>query len=259
MGEGKVIAAITLTVAALVTFTDAALSGMGAERFTTTLTVMLISSYLMYFSLEDTGEREGESTKEYQAALSEYRAARSKITPEHIDPLRNFCLDYSRRELEYRRLCFLGERGYSLSQLQAYRDGEKFPRRAARTFKRAESLRAIKLSPAMLMSADHTPSSELRDPRGRKLLDALTSLIPSTLATVFTVSVIITAKDGMTLSTVLDGIVKLSALPIIGFKGMLDGFRFCRVDRSAWLSAKAGIIRGFLKEMEGGDALGSDI
>ena len=94
---GKVIAFITLLVAVIVTFTDVAKSNHSGESFTTTLFVMLISSYLMYFSLEDTGEKEGEQTEEFKSAKDKYIIVRGKITPDSIDPLREFCLDYSKR------------------------------------------------------------------------------------------------------------------------------------------------------------------
>lgn len=246
---GKVIAVITLAMAVLVTFTDVAFSDLTAESFTTTLAVMLMSAYLMYFSLEDAGEREGERSEEYESANERYLAARKRITPDKIDALRDFCLDYSARELEYRRLSYLGERGYSKNDLAAYKAGKPFPLRARRAFKRAERLRTVRLSPSVLLSRTHgITRSEIVDPRGKKIFGALTSLIPSTVCMIFTVSVILTAKEDMTLSTVIDGILKLSALPVIGLKGLLDGYGFAREDKANWLLTKARLLESFLNE-----------
>ena len=246
---GKVIAVITLAMAVLVTFADVAFSDIGSRGFTTTLAVMLMSAYLMYFSLEDAGEREGEESEEYKAASERYLAARRRITPDSIDALRAFCLDYSARELEYRRLSYLGERGYSKTDLEAFRAGRPFPLRARRAFKRAQRLRAVRLSPSVLLSRSHgVTRSEIVDPRGKKLFGALTSLIPSTLCMVFTVSVILTAKEDMTVSTVIDGILKLSALPVVGLKGLLDGYGFAREDKAGWLNTKARLLESFLGE-----------
>ena len=246
---GKVIAVITLAMAVLVTFTDVAFSDLSSETFTTTLTVMLMSAYLMYFSLEDTGEKEGEESEEYKAANERYLAARKKITPDSIDDLRAFCFDYSAKELEYRRLSFLLERGYSKTDLAAFKAGKPFPLRARRAFRRAERLRAVKLSPAVLLSRSHgVTRSEVTDPIGKKILGALTSLIPSTVCMIFTVSVILTAKEDMTVSTVIDGILKLSALPIVGLKGLLDGYGFAKDDKSGWLLTKARLLESFLSD-----------
>ena len=49
---GKVTAVITLVVSALVLFTDIGFADFGTESFISTLAVMLISSYLMYFSIQ---------------------------------------------------------------------------------------------------------------------------------------------------------------------------------------------------------------
>lgn len=246
---GKIVAVITLVIAVLVTFTDMTFSNLTGESFTTTLAVMLISSYLMYFSLEDAGEKEGEESEPFLISKERYANARAKITPELIDPLREFCLEYSRRELEYRRLSYLGEVGYSAADLSSYRSGKKYPQRAIRAFRKAEKMTAVKLTPSVLMSSSHIGDrSELTDPKRQKIFDALLSLIPTTVCMIFTVSVILTAKENMTVSTVIDGIVKLSALPIVGFKGMIDGFRFSKDGKSAWLEAKARILESFLNE-----------
>ena len=246
---GKIIAALTLIIAVLVTFTNMTFSDLTSENFTTVLAVMLISSYMMYFSLEDAGEREGEATEQFITATERYTAARSKITPDAIDNLRKYCLDYSKRELEYRRLAFLGERGISANDLAAYRNGKRFPMRTMLSLRKAERMKAVKLTPAVLMSgAKIGERGELVNPKRRKIFDALTSLIPSTVCMIFTISIILTAKDDLTVSTVIDGIVKLSALPIVGFKGMMDGFRFSKDEKSGWLETKARLLECFIKE-----------
>ena len=244
---GKVVALITLALAVLITFTNVAFSDIRSEVFTSTLIIMLISAYIMYFSLEDTGEREGEECEEYRQAKDRYLKAKERITPDMIDSLREFCLDYSSRELDYRRLGFLSERGLSKSDLERYKKGEKFPLTAALAFKRAERLRAVKLSPAMLLSHSHlTARSEIVNPRGKKILGALISLVPSTFCMIFTLSVMLTAKENMSVSTIIESIMKLSALPIIGIKGLLDGYSFAKEDKSTWLNTKARLLESFL-------------
>lgn len=244
---GKIIAFITLAVAVLVTFTDIGFSDFGTESFTTSLAVMLLSSYLMYFSLEDAGEREGEKSEEYISANSRYLAVRAKITPDMVDSLRTFCLDYSRREQEYRRLCYLSENGLSESDYAAYRDGEKFGIRARRVLRRADGIKAVKLTPAMLLSRNHgVGKSELLGPAKDKILSGLTSLIPSTLCTVFTVSIILTAKDGLTAVGVLEGVLKLCALPMVGFRGSVDGYNLAKGAKASWLETKARLLESFL-------------
>ena len=244
---GKVVAGITLLVAVMVTFTDVAFSDIRSESFTTTFIIMLISAYLMYFSLENAGEREGEESEEYRMAHRRYVATKAKITPDCIEELRGFCLDYTKRELDYRVSGYLAERGYSMKELLAFEGGESFPAEARRVFKKARRITAIRLTPAMLLSPSPVSlRGEIVDPRGKWLFGALSSLIPSTLCMIFTVSVILTAKENMTLSTVIDSLIKLSALPIIGLKGLLDGYLYARETKAEWLNTKTEILLEFL-------------
>ena len=244
---GKVVAGITLLVAVLVTFTDVAFSDIRSESFTTTFIIMLISAYLMYFSLENAGEREGEESEEYRTAHKRYIATKAKITPDRVEDLRGFCIDYTKRELDYRITSYLAERGYSLKELLAFEGGESFPAEARRVFKKARRITAIRLTPAMLLSPSPVSlRGEIVDPRGKWLFGALSSLIPSTLCMIFTVSVILTAKENMTLSTVIDSLIKLSALPIIGLKGLLDGYLYARETKAEWLNTKTEILLEFL-------------
>lgn len=244
---GKIIATITLIIAALLTFTDVAFSDLSSQTFTMQLCIMLLSSYLMYFSLEDAGEKEGELSAEYEDAKGRYFASKKKITPKDIDSLRQFCLDYSLKEQEYRRLSYLAEMGLSDSDYLSYKSGKVFSKRNMRIFRRADKIRAVNLTPHTLLSSSHgIGKSELEGPGKAKLLSSLISLIPSTVCMIFTVSVMLTTKDGMTVSSVIEGLLKLSALPVIGFRGMLDGYKFAKEEKSAWLETKARLLESFL-------------
>ena len=80
------------------------------------------------------------------------------------------------------------------------------------------------------------------------MFSTLLTLIPSTLCTVFTVSVILTAKNGLSPSTVIDGILKLSALPIIGFRAYSAGYNFAKNEKSLWLQTRARLLSAFIKQ-----------
>ena len=246
---GKVIAAITLTVAVLVTFTDVAFCDLSTQGFTTSLIMMLISSYLMYFSLEDAGEKEGEKSEEYTTAIRRYLKVRAMITPDKVDALRDFCFAYSKREQEYRRLCYLSEKGLSLREYEEYKRGGKCSKREKALFRTADKINAVKLTPAMLLNRGQgVGKSELVGPGRDKILSGMISLIPSTVCTVFTVSIILTAKDGLTAESILESVIQLSALPIVGFRGIVDGYGFVRDSKTAWLETKTRLLEAFLAE-----------
>ena len=137
--------------------------------------------------------------------------------------------------------------GYSKKDLLDYNSGKSFSPKARRVFRRADNMRAVRLTPAILLSRSHgVIKSELTAPGYKKVLGAFLSLIPSTVCMVFTISVILTAKENMTASTIIDGLVKLSALPVIGFKGLIAGYRFSKEDRSCWLETKARLLESFI-------------
>ena len=76
---GKVVALITLAVTALVLFTEISFADFTSEAFTSTLAVMITASYIMFFSLEDAGEKLGEESEEFQAAKKKHLASVEKI------------------------------------------------------------------------------------------------------------------------------------------------------------------------------------
>ena len=249
---GKIIAILTLVISVLITFTDVTLSGDISYSLMTTLVAMLIASYLMFFSLEDAGERLGEESEGYRTALERYRTARARIGADMIPRLRDFCTRYSKNELEYRRLTLLTEHGYTKDDYIRYKEtGECEISRCKRIFKRYERMSSAALTPQVLLSPDsERRECELIDPQKYKLLSLILRLIPSTLCMIFTVSVILSTKDGMSADFVLDGLFKLSALPIVGLRGYSEGYSYVKNRKSAWLETKSRIIEAFLSEAE---------
>ena len=249
-GASKIIAVLALLAAALVSFTDVSFSDFGSASFTSTLAVMLISSYLIYFSLEDAGERLGEGSGEYKTALARYNRAKEKISPTRIGTLRDYLSEYSKKELSWRRARFLAEQGVYIEEGKEP-DASALSPRARRALKRAERLRPIFLSPTKLLAIDLSARrSELESPERAKLLSMLLRLLPSTVCTFFTVSVILTTKDGLTASAVAEAILKLSALPVIGFKGYLAGYEYAKGAKCEWLETKTRLLESFLAEGE---------
>ena len=241
----KLIALLALLVAALVSFTDVGFGGFGSEEFTSSLAVMLIASYVIYFSLEEAGESAGEGSEEYKSALSAYNGAKAKISPDGIGNLRDYCNSYAAKELSYRRERYLAERGICPDAPPP--DSPKERRKRKRAVRRSENMRAMRLTPALLLSGvGRSAASELSSPARSKLITTLTRLLPSTVCTVFTVSVMLTAKDGLTAAVIIESILKLSALPIIGLRGYRAGLEHVKGTKAAWLEAKTRLLLGFL-------------
>lgn len=247
---GRAVTFITLAVASLVTFTDLTFGGFGAKKFTALVIIMLVASYLIYFSMEDTGEKAGEESEEFKSALKKYAEAREKISADKMTALREFCKEYSRAELEYRRESLLMSYGESKEEFERFlADGCKFSPRKRKIFKKAARLRAVELSPKTLLSRDHVKCrSELSNPEVFKLLRLAVKLIPTTLCMLLTISIIPSIKEDMTISAVIEGILKLSSLPIIAFRGYSAGYFFARRSRCLWIETKTRLLEAFIKE-----------
>ena len=162
--------------------------------------------------------------------------------------IRDFCTEYSLEELEYRRVSMLAEHGYTRDEYEKYRNEGALPTaRAAKIFRLCNRMRAAALTPDVLMSFEHTRRhSELINPERYKLPYLCAQLIPSTLCMAFTVSVMLSTKDGMSVSSVLDGIFKLTALPIVGLRGYTEGYSYVKNSKSAWLETKARLLELFI-------------
>ena len=245
---GRVVALITLFISALVIFTDVSFAEIRSESFTTVLIVMLIASYLMYFSLEDAGEKLGRESEEYKSSDERYLKLRDKIGGDDLSSLRDFLSEYTREELEYRRTIALIRCGGTKEELVRFAEGEKFDRRTERSFRRIMKMKPQEISPRTLLSKRHRGRErEICDPEGRKLLRMLIKLLPTTLCTVFTVSLVLTVKEDMTASAVLGGLFKLCALPIIGFRGYQDGYVYAKEELVFWTETKTRLLDAFLK------------
>lgn len=243
---GKLIALITAMVAVAVTFADVVFTGFSGAQFSSTLIVMVVASYLIHFSLEAAGEKYGESCEDYRAAAERYKAVCGRVGAGELSALRQFLTDYTRRELAERRARILAEADVSEEELLALKAGGVLRKSQKKLLRRLERQRAVRISAAELLSIGRGGGGELENPEPRKLVRLILGMIPTTLCTVFTVSVVLSLKDGMSASTVLDGLFKLSALPIIGFRGYLAGYEHATGDKVRWVESKTRLIEAFL-------------
>lgn len=245
---GKTVAIITLLVTALVSFTEISLSELNSEVFTSTLIMMLLASYVMYFSLEDAGERLARENESYKEISERHESLEKDLKRCDIARLREFCLDYTKAELEYRRSNMLFSLGYTKEEYDAYLNGAKMTKKTAKALRRVEKIKRAQLSASTLLSAKSRTKSELKNPEVSRLTNMIIRLIPSTVCMLFTVSVMVSVRDNMTVAGVIEAILKLSTLPIIGLKGYSDGYEYVMNNESAWLETKSRLIEAFLKD-----------
>lgn len=244
--SGKLIAALTALIAVLLTFAEVGLPSVIGKSLGADMAVMLIASYIIFFSLYGAGERLGRTTEAYSSALKSYKAALASISGRDVEPLREFCITYSREELEFRRRAAMLESGISENELCELSSSKGKRARAAR---RIQRMKPITLTPRTLLGKERQRErSELCDPERGKPLRLFIGLIPSTLCMLFTVSMMITARAGLDASAIVSGIVKLSTLPLIAMRGYSRGYDYARLTLPMWLDTKEKILEAYLKE-----------
>ena len=244
---GKIIALITLIVACLVTFTDISFYEIGSKEFTSTLIMMLIGAYLMFFSLEESGEKHGERTEEFSEAKEGYRAAVSKISAADIAPLEKFLEKKREREILKKREAYLKGLGYSADILSEEAPAQEKER--MRAVRRAMRIRQKTIRTGMLLERDCTSdNTDLYNPTAKKLLRILIKLIPTSACMVFTASVMLSAKGELTAGVVIESLLRLSTLPIVGFRGYAFGYRYTKNTRASQIREKTRILESYLAQ-----------
>ena len=249
-GFSRAVAVLAAVVALLVSFTELTFTEFGANDLTPTLAVMLVCSYLMYFSLEAAGEEAGMASDEYISAVSRFKAAKERIKPGMIEPLRSFCTEYSRRELEYRRSAYLISSGSTPKEYEAYKNGAAFNSRARRVFRKYERIHPTLITPAMLLGGGSvSKSGELRDPERTKIVILAARLLPTTVCMIFTASVMMSFKGGLTPESVMETLLKLSTLPMVAFKGYTSGYNYIRDRGLEWTVTRTRILESFIESV----------
>jgi predicted signal transduction protein with EAL and GGDEF domain len=121
---GKLIAVMAALVAFLVTFTDVTLSAVGIKTLIPSLIVLIVCSYVIYFSMEDAGEELGRSTKEYTSCEARYDSLRNEIKGSDLDDLRSFLTEYSKSEANYRKEGLMLTLGVTEDDINDYKMGK---------------------------------------------------------------------------------------------------------------------------------------
>ena len=249
LSSGWTVAVITLIVSALVTFTEIGFVGGFNENVTATVITLLFASYIIYFSTESCGERDGMKSEEYSTANREYKDALSLIRADDIYALREFCHDYAQGELRFRREAKLMRYGISFCDFEAYLKGE--PGGNPRALRSVSRMKPKRLTPQMLLTQEGR-ANELSHPQKKRFIIMLSKLLPTTVCTFFTGAIVLAARDNLTAVTVIEGIIKLSALPLIAVKGYGAGYAYAKECLSVWLCTKTKLIQSFIKKRDAG-------
>ena len=71
-------------------------------------------------------------------------------------------------------------------------------------------------------------------------------ILPSTVCMLFTASVVLSTKE-LSLVAIIEGAMKLSTLPIVGFRGYVNGYNYKKDEEAEWMKTKIRLLEGFLR------------
>jgi hypothetical protein len=126
----KIVAVVTAAIATMLVFTDITFLGINSRELTTSLALILVSSYLMYFSLEEAGEKLYEESEDFKNLMAEYFIELEKIGLEKLGSLREYCEKYADEELTYRRRQALLAAGLSAEEYDTFVKNESISKNA---------------------------------------------------------------------------------------------------------------------------------
>ena len=248
---GKLIAALTAVTVLLVTFTEVGFYDIGTTELTANVLLLLIASYVIYFSLEDAGESLGRESDEYREAAAHLKLSCERVEGGMMVDLRRFVEEYKARELLHRRESLLLSEGLSLADLEAYAEGAEAPGRKGRALKKAARLRPIRLSAGDLLTGVVRHGQEIRNPERTRIPSLAARLIPTTVCTLFTASVMLGVKDGLGAAEVIEALLRLCPLPIVALRGYSAGYSYATEQECEWIRAKCRLLDAYLKTQEG--------
>ena len=236
-------------ISALVIFTDVGIVSADIETLTMALLLMLIASYVMYFSMESAGEKLGMESEEYTEAEGHYKRVSAEIPPSSIPELREFTKEYALCEARYRQELFLFRHGLTPRCLDEYRSGKQFSAREGLVLRRAMRIKPIRLTPSDLLCSGTSRGGELSNPTRMRSVSMMLKMLPTALCTLFTASVVLGTKECLDPPAVIEGLLKLSTLAIIGLRGYTAGYFFAKGRLLSWLETKTKLLLAFKESL----------
>lgn len=251
LGIGGAVA--TVLVFSVLFFTEIHFSVHSILSLSLHFALLFFSSYVMYFSLFETGRDKGETDEGAKAAHERCEALLARYEKEgDTASLRAFCEAATLKERREARASLLSrflmteEEG---DALLARERGLSFTERRRRHA--LLSADAIRVTPAMLLS--HRRSGQYRAPLSRspermRLRRSLSFLLFSAVTAAFSVSVVFDVLLSPTAGTLAAYLLKLFTLFCSGLRGFKAGFLHATADVTDYEREQADLLEEYLKE-----------
>ena len=244
---GKAIAVITAVIAVLVSFTDISFLEAGGRELTASALMLLVASYIIFFSLVSAGRQLGRESEEYKSAEKSYSEVRERVTGSDLSALREFVSRWQIEELSARRSHLLLRYELTREEYLELERKKKLTRREKKILRKIKSEKPLPLTAAGLLADSTATVRERPMGKGTRTLCLLLRLIPTTLCALFTVSVMLGVRDNMTAASVIEALLRLSTLPIVALKGYTAGYEEVVSFDVELLSTRKRLLCAFLE------------
>ena len=125
--------------------------------------------------------------------------------------------------------------------------GEITDRKRAATLRKIARARRLPITPELLLTPEEKGHQSVTDPKRGKYLALTLKILPSTLCMLLTASVVLTFKE-MSVESVIEGILKLSTLPVVSLRGYAGGYNYKRYKEAPFIESKIRLLEGFLSK-----------
>ena len=262
---GIVCAVFTFLSVSALFFTDITVSLQGSLSFSIQFLVLLFASYVMYFSLSETGADRARQEKEFGAAKARADALHLRFREKgDINSLLLFCNKVSLRETESKRSALLSYYGLSKKDL-ADAASASLSAMQKRGLLRVKRMREVRILPSMLLLSREEGGYRpplAKSPAAAKRHRFIPYLLASLFTAFFSVSVLCEIIINPNPALLVGYISKVFTLVFNGIKGYRAGYCNIAKDTALYLEEQSDLLeeyfKDFLPSLSESIALGED-
>ncbi len=251
LGIGGAVA--TVLVFSVLFFTEIRLTAESVLSLSLHFALLFFSSYVMYFSLFETGRDKGTAE---EASVTEKKRSAALLARYEKEgdtaSLRSFCEEITRKERKEARLSLLSRYLMTEEEGEALLSHEG--RLSLRERRRRHALRgteAIRVTPAILLDVRKTERYKpplSRSPEKMRLWRSLRFLFITAVTAAFSVSLAFNVLLSPNAGTIAAYLLKLFTLFGSGMKGYKAGFLYVTEDVTAYRHAQNDLLEEYFKE-----------
>ncbi len=243
---------ITVLVVSATLFFETRLTAAPADQTVMTASLMMLSCFVMYTSLFDTGRQKATETDTYKTVWNTYRTARDQAHS-RLGELEQFCAAYAGEELKRAQSECLSRAGLTPTDFTLWQSGNMPPdafralkRQKKRALKRTAKLKPLRLHATMLLTNNRHPRrTPTLSARPAYVKRTLTALIPTFVGSLVTVAVTLEGA-ALTPAAIVAGILRIFTIVWCGVRGFTAGTYAVTEDDTTVLETKTAYLTAFL-------------